>query len=111
MGRYAAAEPLFQRSLAIREQQLGADHPDTAISLNNLAGLYQAMGRYAAAEPLYLRTLAILVQSLGETHPNTQTAWGNFCYLMQQAVQSGRAGELSAHPTTQAVLQQVRGEG
>jgi len=109
MGRYGEAEPLHQRSLAIREQQLGADHPDTATSLNNLAALYYAMGRYAEAEPLYLRTLAILMQGLGENNPNTQTAWNNFCGLIQQAVQSGRAGKLSAHPIAQAVLEQVRG--
>ena len=111
MGRYAEAEPSYQRSLAIWEQQLGADHPNTAQGLNNLAVLYQAMGRYAEAEPLYLRTLAIWVQSLGGNHPSTQTVLGNFRYLIQQAVQSGQAGELSAHPTTQAVLQQVKSEG
>ena len=58
-GKYAEAEPLFQRALAISEQQLGKDHPDTASSLNNLAGLYQAQGKYAEAEPLYQRALAI----------------------------------------------------
>jgi tetratricopeptide (TPR) repeat protein len=111
MDRYEEVEPLYALSLAICEQQLGADHPDTAMSLNNLAGLYYAMGRYGKAEPLYLRTLAIWTQSFGEAHPHTQTAWGNFCYLIQQAVQSGRTGELSAHPLTQAVLKEVRGEG
>ena len=30
MGRYAEAEPLYHRSLAIFEQQLGPDHPDVA---------------------------------------------------------------------------------
>ena len=29
-GRYADAEPLFKRSLAIREKALGPDHPDVA---------------------------------------------------------------------------------
>ena len=38
-GQYAEAEPLYQRALAIWEQQLGTDHPDTATSLNNLAAL------------------------------------------------------------------------
>ena len=52
-GKYAEAEPLYQRALAIYEQQLGQDHPDTASSLNNLAGLYKAQGKYAEAEPLY----------------------------------------------------------
>jgi len=48
MGRYSEAEPLYRRSLAIREQQLGADHPYTASSLNNLAGLYYSMGQFIA---------------------------------------------------------------
>ncbi|MBP1468985.1 tetratricopeptide repeat protein, partial [Candidatus Chloroploca sp. M-50] len=36
-GNYAAARPLYEHALAIREHALGADHPDTAQSLNNLA--------------------------------------------------------------------------
>ena len=34
-GRYAEAEPLYKRSLKIREAKLGPDHPDVATSLNN----------------------------------------------------------------------------
>jgi hypothetical protein len=30
---------------------LGADHPDTAESLNNLAALYESQGRYSEAAP------------------------------------------------------------
>ena len=30
LGRYAEAEPLYRRSLEIREKQLGRDHPDVA---------------------------------------------------------------------------------
>jgi tetratricopeptide (TPR) repeat protein len=54
-GRYADAEPLFMR-LAIREKALGADHPDVAISLSNLADFYRIQGRYADAEPLFKRS-------------------------------------------------------
>ncbi|MCV4933336.1 tetratricopeptide repeat protein, partial [Escherichia coli] len=54
-GQYALAEPLYKRSLAIKEKALGPDHPDVATSLNNLAGLYDAQGQYALAEPLYKR--------------------------------------------------------
>ncbi len=43
-GQYAAAIPLAERSLAIREKVLGKEHPDVALSLNNLASLYQEMG-------------------------------------------------------------------
>jgi hypothetical protein len=36
---YAAARPLYERALGIREQALGPLHPDTATSLNDLAYL------------------------------------------------------------------------
>ncbi len=49
-GRYAEAEPLYKRSLAIDEKALGPEHPDVATSLNNLAELYRARGKYAEAE-------------------------------------------------------------
>jgi len=35
--RYADAEPLCKRALAIREKMLGPDHPTVAGSLNDLA--------------------------------------------------------------------------
>ena len=43
-GRYADAEPLLKRSLAIYEKVLGPDHPDVGLSLNNLAALYNNQG-------------------------------------------------------------------
>ena len=58
-GRYAKAEPLYERALAIREKVLGPVHSAVADSLYNLGGLYKARGRYAEAEPLYRRALGI----------------------------------------------------
>ena len=49
---------------------LGERHPDTATSLNNLAGLLQAQGDYAAAKPLFEQALAINKAMLGERHPH-----------------------------------------
>ena len=66
-GRYADAEPLYQRSLAIREKVLGRDHPEVANSLSTLAELYRTQGRYADAEPLYKRSLAIREKALGRS--------------------------------------------
>ncbi len=40
-GKYAQAEPLYQRALHIWEQALGPDHPQVAYRLNGLASLYQ----------------------------------------------------------------------
>ena len=46
------AIPLFERTLADREQVLGETHPDTLTSRNNLALAYQDAGRLDEAIPL-----------------------------------------------------------
>jgi tetratricopeptide (TPR) repeat protein len=68
---YAEAEPLLKRALAIREHVLGAEHPDTATSCNNLGQLYRLLGEYKQAEPYLKRALAIREQVLGAEHPET----------------------------------------
>jgi hypothetical protein len=50
-GKYAEAIPLARRAIVLREQALGATHPDVSESLNNLAVLLQATGDYAEARP------------------------------------------------------------
>ena len=80
-AKYAEAEPLHQRSLAIREKALGPEHPDVAQSLNNLAMQYHAQGKYAEAEPLYKRSLDISEKSQGPEHPNVATSLDNLAIL------------------------------
>ena len=80
-AHYAAARPLFERALAIRERVLGADHPATAQSLNNLAAVHYATGDYAAARPLYERALAIRERVLGADHPATATSLNNLAVV------------------------------
>ena len=63
-AQYARAEPNYQRVLALLEKALGPEHPDVALSLNNLAMFYEKnQGQYAKAEPLYQRSLAIRAKS------------------------------------------------
>jgi tetratricopeptide (TPR) repeat protein len=80
-GRYADAEPLYQRSLAIYEKALGRDHPEVPTSLNNLAALYRRQGRYADAELLYQRALAIREEALGRDHPDVVISLNNLANL------------------------------
>ncbi len=51
-GKYEQAEPLYQRSLAICEQQLGPLHPHTQIFRRNYVALLRTMGRDAEAGAL-----------------------------------------------------------
>jgi len=80
-GDFAAARPLCERALAIREKALGPSHPGTATSLDSLADLLQAQGDSAAARPLYERALAIRQKALGPDHPDTVTVRGNLAGL------------------------------
>jgi tetratricopeptide (TPR) repeat protein len=95
-ARYAEAEPLCKRALAITEKALGPEHPDTALSLNNLATLYISQGRYAEAEPLYQRALAIVEKALGPEHPNTAQALENYAALMRKLNRESEAAKLEA---------------
>jgi CHAT domain-containing protein/Tfp pilus assembly protein PilF len=70
LGKYADAEGLFKRALAIKEKALGADHPDVANSLHNLAIVYEEQAKYADAEGLFKRALAIWEKALGKDHPD-----------------------------------------
>ena len=82
-GELAAARPLFERALAIREKVLGTDHPYTAQSINNLASLLQAQGELAAARPFLERALAICEKTLGPDHPYTAHVRNNLASLVR----------------------------
>jgi len=69
-AQYMQAEPLLRQALAIREQELGPTHLETASSLDLLGQLYQRQGKYKKAEHLLQRALAIREQRLGPTHPD-----------------------------------------
>ena len=47
---------------------LGPDHPEVAVSLNNLASLYRKTGDFERAEPLYEKALAIWEKSSDPIH-------------------------------------------
>jgi tetratricopeptide (TPR) repeat protein/nucleoside phosphorylase len=94
---YAIAEPLLLCALEIREQRLGAIHPDTAESLNNLALLYRAQGRYSEAEPLYQRAIQICEQQFGTTHPQTVTSLNNLAALYHAQGRYSEAESLYQH--------------
>jgi CHAT domain-containing protein len=65
MGDDIKAEPLLQRSLKIKEKQLGPEHPDTAASLACLAFLYARRGDFVQARPLTERVTAATEAALG----------------------------------------------
>lgn len=80
-AQYVKAESLYRRALAILKQLLNPNHPDIAITLNDLAVLCKIQGKYKEAEPLYWQALAINEQALGSNHPNTANSHHNLAGL------------------------------
>ena len=81
-ARYAEAEPLYRRALAIDEQRLRPRPSRCRCCLNNLAQLLQDTNRLGEAEPLMRRALAIDEKAYGPDHPNVaraSTTWPSCC--------------------------------
>jgi tetratricopeptide (TPR) repeat protein len=66
--RYADAERLFERGLALLEKKLGADHLDVATCLANLGMLQLRRKEWLKAEPTLQRALKIREKRLGDDH-------------------------------------------
>ena len=71
---------------------LGADHPETATSLNDLAGLYRAQGLYVEAAPMVMEAVEIIERVLGAEHPNTKITHKNYEVLLAEMKEKGVAG-------------------
>ena len=80
--------------LAISRKTLGPDHPNVALSLNNLAGLYKDQGKYPHAEPLFRRALAISEKTLGRDHPDVATTLENLAQLYREVGHADKAKPL-----------------
>ncbi len=93
-GKTREAIPLALRALSIRENALSPSHPDIALSLNDLAFLYQAGGHLAKAEPLYKRALAIREKILPFGHPNVAATLNNMAHLYEKQGRFGDAESL-----------------
>jgi hypothetical protein len=71
LASYGQARLLFERAWAIREEAFGPKHPQTAVSLINLARVLRAQGDIEGARALHKRALEIREAALGREHPDT----------------------------------------
>jgi tetratricopeptide (TPR) repeat protein len=95
-GRYQEALPVAQHAHELSQHHL---HDDAAIvqSLNNLAGLYQAMEDYAQAVPLFQQALAIRRTALGDQHLDVANSLDNLGLLYRAMRDYVRAEPLFQH--------------
>ena len=64
---------MSRQALKAGRSTFGERHPDTQMSLLNLAALSQAQGRLGKAEPWNGQALAGCRRALGEEHPDART--------------------------------------
>ncbi len=69
-AQYAKAVDIGQGAVKNAEASFGPDHPNVAVSLNNLAAAYLSLAEYNKAEPLFKRALSIDEKIFGRSHPN-----------------------------------------
>ena len=77
IAAYESTLAWLHKALAIREKVLGKEHPFTASSYNNIAGVYSRQGDYAKALEWYEKALAIREKVLGKEHPDTASSYNN----------------------------------
>jgi tetratricopeptide (TPR) repeat protein len=76
-GKYSEAEELFVQVVETRKRVLGMEHPDTLLSIGNLASTYWNQGRWKEAEELDLQVMETRKRVLGTEHPDTLASIGN----------------------------------
>jgi CHAT domain-containing protein/tetratricopeptide (TPR) repeat protein len=83
-GRHREAEKARREALAIRLRVLGEEHPDTAITCNNLAHSLEALGKHAEALALYQKAVAICRKTVGQEHPDLASTYLNLGSLLSR---------------------------
>ncbi|MFD6294214.1 tetratricopeptide repeat protein [Streptomyces sp. NPDC060235] len=102
-GHSSRAVPLFEATLAHREQVLGQAHPETLTSRNDLATACHAAGDLDHAIRLLKTTLAQRTHALGDTHRDTLKTRHNLALAFRAAGKLDRAIPLLEHALTQSI--------
>jgi CHAT domain-containing protein/lipopolysaccharide biosynthesis regulator YciM len=77
VGRYAPAEALFEKGLAVLRRNPGINHPAYSASLVAYASLQADLGHYSTAEKLYDESGRLMREQLGEQHAYYATFLNN----------------------------------
>jgi CHAT domain-containing protein len=116
-GDYRGAASALRDALSISEKELGAEHPDTAALVNNLALALKQTGAYGESAQLYRRALALVEKlegperpiyaliliNLGEIH-NLRGEYAEAESLLQRALRIAEKAAGPEHHITGAAL-------
>ncbi len=93
-GKFAQAEPLVKGIISLHERNLGPEHPDVGVYINNLALLYHRQKKHYLAESEYQRAIAIQTKQLGLDHPHTLNVLNNYAGLLRETHRHQAAKQL-----------------
>ncbi|XP_044175301.1 uncharacterized protein LOC122958450 [Acropora millepora] len=115
MGTFEEGKRHFKRSLALKLQLLGSEHPDVATAYNNLATVLSDQGDLKQAKEYHERALAIMQQTLGPQHPDFASPYNNLAKISYNnlATVLSDQGDLKQakeyHERALAIMQQTLG--
>ncbi|KAJ9656262.1 hypothetical protein H2201_008594 [Coniosporium apollinis] len=75
---------MHRQTLAAREKVLGKEHPDTLMSMNNLAVVLGSQGKYGEAEAMHKQALTGYEKVLVKEHPSTLTSMSNLADVLER---------------------------
>ena len=120
-GFYQEAASIYERVWDKRKDVLGAEHPDTLTSMNNLAEVYRHQGRWKEAEKLHMQVMETRKIVLGAEHPNTLASINNLAHVYKDQHRNDEAIEMmklvvrlstkikgADHPDTVASMKALR---
>ncbi|KAI9828117.1 MAG: hypothetical protein M1832_003644 [Thelocarpon impressellum] len=93
-GLFQEAEKLCLQAVELRRRLIGNRHPNTLLSMGNLATSLYHQGRLKEAEELEVEVLDMRKEVLGLRHPDTLISMGNLAISLQQQGRWKEAEEL-----------------
>lgn len=108
LGHYLASEKTQRQVMLAREESLGPRHPETLMSMNNVATSLSHQGKYAEAEKVHLETLALHKEVLGKDHPDTLTSMNNVAQALSNQGKHTEAEKM--HRMTLGLRKKVLGD-
>lgn len=107
-GEKKKAGALFEKSLDIREDVFGPDHPELEPVLLDYAILQESRGMYEKAEVLYKRAIEVIENGFGDKHPRLGTSLNRLAGLYEE-LERGKES-LPLYVRALAIKEQVLGK-
>ena len=107
-GKLADAEVEHRAVLKLRQEQLGVDHPDVAMSRGALAAVLLDQGKFKEAEEQQRAALDARLAALGEDHPNIALSRNTLAEILSS--QGKYAEAETEHRSAMALRRKALGE-